>query len=184
MDLGKYARYAVVTLCGLLLFFLGSSLPFQEASIALVSLFAVVLLTVALSYGNRTPSGGLFFGLFTSFSFLLGFFLMSCVWELSTSHPYIIGPVGKDRGLTILLNLLGAYGPGMLSAVSAFASIGLFFGILGYILGHISPQVSSAKPHAFRDYWSSIHLLGKSDRREYNTLDRKLNSWSLRKREW
>jgi hypothetical protein len=184
MNLGKYARYAVVTLCGLLLFFLGSSLPFQAEPIALISLFAIVLLTVALSYGNRTPLGGLFFGLFTSVAFLLGFFLMSCVWELSNYHPYIVGPVGIDQGLTVLLKVLSSYGPGMLAAVSAFASVGLFFGVLGYISGHISPQASSTQPHAFRDYWSSVSLLGKSDRREYSTFDRKLSSWSFRRREW
>jgi hypothetical protein len=184
MDLGKYARYGVVTLCGLLLFFLGSSLPFQDKSVALVSLFAIVLLTIALSYGNRTPVGGLFLGLFTSIAFLLGFFLMTCVWELSNYHPYIVGPVGIEQGLTVLLIVLSSYGPGMLSAVLGFASIGLFFGVLGYVFGHTLPQSSSAQPRVFRDYWSSINLLGKSDRREYSTLDRRLSSLSLRKGGW
>ena len=184
MNLGKYARYGSVTLCGLLLFFLGSSLPFQTNFMALVSLFAIVLLTVAMSYGNRTPVGGFFFGWFTSTSFLLGFFLMVCVWELTTSHPYIIGPVGKEWGLFLLTEVLASQGPGMLSAVFAFTSIGLFFGLLGYVFGHISLHVSVTQPRVFRDYWSSIHLLGKSDRREYNHLDRKLSSWSFRKKGW
>jgi len=184
MDLGRYARYAVVTLCGLLLFFLGSSLPFQAKSVALVSLFAIVLLTVALSYGNRTPLGGLFFGLFTSIAFLLGFFLMTCVWEISNYHPFVVGPVGIDQGLTVLLQVLGSYGPGILSAVFAFASLGLFFGVLGYISWHISPRVSSTQPRVFRDYWSSVNLLGKSDRREYSTFDRRIRSWSIRKGGW
>jgi hypothetical protein len=43
MNLGKYARYGIVTLCGLLLFFLGSSLPFQTNLMALVSLFATAI---------------------------------------------------------------------------------------------------------------------------------------------
>ena len=184
MNLGKYARYGVVTLCGLLLFFLGSSLPFQTNHMALVSLFAIILVTVAMSYGNRTPSGGFFCGVFTSASFLLGFFLMTCVWELTFSHPYIIGPIGKEYGLLLLTQLLYSYGPSMLSAVFAFASIGLFFGLLGYVFEHVSPEVSITQPHVFRDYWSSIHLLGKSDRREYSSLDRKLSSWSLRKKGW
>lgn len=185
MNLGKYARYGIVTLCGLLLFFLGSSLPFQTNLMALVSLFAIVLLTVAMSYGNRTPVGGLFFGLLTSTSFLLGFFLMACVWELAFFHPYVIGPIGiEEYGLFLLTEVLSSYGPGMLSAVFAFASIGLFFGLLGYIFGHISLHVSVTQPRVFRDYWSSIHLLGKSDRREYSDLDRRLSSWSFRKKGW
>ena len=184
MNFGKYARYGIVTLCGLLVFFLGSSLPFQTDFMALISLFAIVLLTVAMSYGNRTPIGGLFFGLFTATSFLLGFFLMACVWELSTSYPYVIGPIGKEWGLFLLMEVLASYGPGMVSAVSAFASIGLFFGLLGYVFGHISLHVSVTQPRIFRDYWSSIHLLGKSDRREYSQFDRKLSSWSLKKKRW
>lgn len=184
MSLGKYARYASVTLCGLLLFFLGSSLPFQTDLMAIGSLFAVVLLTVALSYGNKTPLGGFFFGLFTSTSFLLGFFLMTCVWELSTFHPYIVGPVGREYGLFILTEILNSYGPGMLSAVFAFASTGLFFGALGYVFGHTSLQASVSQPRVFRDYWSNVHLLGKSDRREYPQLDRKLSGWGIRKKEW
>jgi hypothetical protein len=184
MTLGKYARYGVITLCGLLLFFLGASLPFQPNLIALASLFAIILLTVAMSYGNRTPLGGLFLGVFTSSSFLLGFFLMTCVWELIFFHPYMVGPIGKEYGLFLLTDLLYSYGPGMLSAVFAFISIGLFFGLLGYVFGHISLHVSMTQPRVFRDYWSSIHLLGKSDRREHSRFDRKLSSWSLRKRVW
>ncbi len=196
MNLGKYARYGVTTLCGLLLFFLGSSLPFQTDLMALVSLFAIVLLTVAMSYRNKTPLGGFFLGVFTSTSFLLGFFLMTCVWELVTPlweileilaqgmYPYIVGPIGKEFGLSLLTELLSSYGPGMLSAVFAFTSIGLFFGLLGYVFGHISLHVSATQPRVFRDYWSSIHLLGKSDRREYRRFDRKLSSWSPRKRGW
>jgi len=184
MSLGKYARYGVTTLCGLLLFFLGTSLPFQEDLVALVSLFVIVLLTAAMSYGNRTPLGGFFLGVFTSTSFLLGFFLMTCIWELSTSHPYVIGPIGREYGLFLLMDVLSSYGIGMLSAVFAFTSIGLFFGLLGYVFGHTSLHVSATQPRVFRDYWSSIHLLGKSDRRECRRFDRKLSSWSLRRKGW
>jgi len=184
MNLGEYPKYAVITLCGLLLFFLGSSLPFLTDIAALVSLFAIVLLTVAMSYGNRTPLGGFFLGIYASTSFLLGFFVMTCVWELATVHPYVVGPVGKEYGLFLLMQVLSDYGLHMLSAVFAFGSIGLFFGLLGYVSGHISLHVSVTQPSVFRDYWSSIHLLGKSDRREYDSFDRKLSSWSFRKKEW
>ncbi len=198
MDLGEYSKYAVVTLVGLLLFFLGASLPFQPNMVALVSLFAMVLLTVAMSYGNRSPSGGLFMGIFASVVFLLGFFVMTCVWELSSPYsltpspfkpgellPYIIGPVGfSEGGLDLLTRVLSSYGLQMLSAVFAFASIGLFFGTFGYISGRISLHASTTQPRVFRDYWSSVLRLGKSDRREFDSFDRKLSTWSFRKREW
>jgi hypothetical protein len=184
MKFGSFAWRAAATLCGLLLFFLGSSLPFQTDLMAIVSLFAIILLTVGISYGNRTPIGGFFLGVFTSASFLLGFFLMTCIWELSSSHFYAIGPIGKEFGLSLLMGVLHSYGTGMLTAVSALASIGLFFGLLGYVVGHVSLQDSVARLSVFRDYWSSIHLLGKSERREYIYLDRRLSSWSIRKKEW
>jgi hypothetical protein len=74
--------------------------------------------------------------------------------------------------------------PSIISAVLAIASIGLFFGLLGYVFEHISLQVSVIQPRLFRDYWSNIHFLGKSDKREFSSLDRKLSSWSIRKIEW
>ena len=197
MDLGEYPKYAIVTLAGLLLFFLGASLPFQPNTAALVSLFAMVMLTVAMSYGNRSPSGGFFLGVFASITFLLGFFVMTCVWELYQpfsvtpspfqpgEHPYIIGPVGFSEGsLDLLTRILSSYGPQMLSAVFAFASIGLFFGTFGYVSSRISLHASTTQPRIFRDYWSSVLQLGKSEKREFDSFDRKLSTWSFRKREW
>ena len=82
------------------------------------------------------------------------------------------------------MDILTFYGPGLLSAITALASIGLFFGTLGYIFGHISMEVNVTRPRIFRDYWSNINLLGKSSQREYQNLDRKLGSWSFRKKGW
>jgi hypothetical protein len=96
MDLGEYAKYAVMSLVGLLLFFLGASLPFQPSIVALFSLFVIVLLTVAMSYGNRSPSGGFFLGVFASITFLLGFFVMTCVWELY--QPFSVTPSPLQPG--------------------------------------------------------------------------------------
>ena len=181
MNLGKYPRYAIVTLCGFLLLFLGFLafllLPFFSFS-TVFTLLITVLLTVALSYGNKTPLGGLLLGVFTSASALLGFFLMTCVW-------YMVERASTtELELKELTKALFSIGPSMLSAVSAIASIGLFFGLLGYVFKHISLQVSVTQPRVFRDYWSSVHLLGKSDKREYSDLDRRLSSWGIRKKGW
>jgi hypothetical protein len=61
MGLGKYPRYAVVTLCGFLLFFLGF-IAFYTFYTAFISILVVVLLTVSVSYTNRNPLGGLILG--------------------------------------------------------------------------------------------------------------------------
>jgi hypothetical protein len=182
MELGNYPRYAAVFLCGLILFLLGF-LAFMTWITALVSLVAIVLLTVSMSYKNKTPLGGFFLGVFASTSFLLGYLFLLCVSELS-SRTFS----GLNLGFEFLMEVFGVgeFGrlPSIISAVLAIASIGLFFGLLGYVFEHISLQVSVIQPRLFRDYWSNIHFLGKSDKREFSSLDRKLSSWSMRKAEW
>jgi len=59
-----------------------------------------------------------------------------------------------------------------------------FFGLLGYVFEHISLRITVTHPRLFRDYWSNIHFLGKSDKREQSSLDRRLSSWSIRKKNW
>jgi hypothetical protein len=175
LDLGKYPRYGVVTLSGFVLFFLGFFvfLPLPSYSIfAISSLIAIVLLTVALSYGNGTPLGGFLLGLFTSVSFLLGFFLRTCVCHMVE--------YGRSSDVYLLPKVLVPYVPRLSSAVLAIASLGLFFGLLGYVFGHTPLRLSVTEPRIFRDYWSSIHRLGKSDRREYDNMDRKLGVWSFK----
>ena len=136
-----------------------------------------------MSYRNRTPLGGSILGVFTSTVFLLGYFLMGCVREVSQYGP----EYHPEFHIDFLRQLLGFGEFGhikwsMLSAVAALASIGLFFGVLGYVFEHISLRVSVTKPLVFRDYWSSVHLLGRSDTSEYSDLDRKLSIWSFRKK--
>lgn len=181
---GKYPPSPIIVLCGLFLFFLGF-IAFQTANSAFVSLFAIVLLTVCLSFRTRTPLGGLLLGLFASTAFLLGYLFMGCVTEVSQYGP----DHSPEEHLKFLTQLVGsdefAYVKwSLLSAVSAISSIGLFFGMLGYIFEHISLEVTVTQPGVFRDYWSNVHLLGKSDRQEYHALDRKLSSWSIGKKEW
>ncbi|UCC33472.1 MAG: hypothetical protein JSW53_00205 [Candidatus Bathyarchaeota archaeon] len=162
-----------MTLCGFLIFFLGF-VAFYTFVTAFISLLIIVLLTVGVSYMNRSPLGGLVLGVFTSSVFILGFFLMGCIWESPLNFlQYMLG-----------FGLFEHIKWGLLSAILAIASVGLFFGTLGYVFEHISLRDSVTQLHVFRDYWSNIHLLGKSTKREYGTLDRRLSSWSFRRRRW
>jgi hypothetical protein len=145
----------------------------------ILTLFIVVVITIALSYGNRSPVGGLVLGFFASTSFILGLFVTICNWELSVAIT-----AKRDWTLGFLGEILSVYGLGFLSAALALSSIGLFCGLLGYVFGHISIDVPFTQPRIFRDYWSSVLQLGKSDKREYVSLDRKLSSWSLVKKGW
>jgi hypothetical protein len=145
----------------------------------ILTLFMVVIVTVALSYGNRSPAGGLIMGLFASISFILGLFMTICIWEMSVA---IAG--NRDWTLGFLGSILSIYGTGFLSATFALCSVGLFCGLLGYVFGHISVDAPFTQPRVFRDYWSSVLQLGKSVKREYSDLDRRLSSWSLGKKGW
>jgi len=145
----------------------------------ILTLFVVVVVTIALSYGNRSPTGGLILGFFTSISFILGLFVTICTWELSEAIS-----ANRDWTLDFLGRILSVYGIGFLSATLALCSIGLFCGLLGYVFGHISLDVPFAQPRIYRDYWSSVLQLGKSDKREFSSLDRKLSSWSWGKKGW
>jgi len=178
--MGEYPKYAVIMLCGFLLFFLGVVLIFERNTmLRILTLFAVFIVTIALSYGNRSPVGGLVLGFFASISFILGLLVTICNWELSAAIA-----ANRDWTLGFLGEFLSVYGVGFLSAAMALCSIGLFCGLLGYVFGHISMDAPSTQPRIFRDYWSSVLQLGKSDKREYSYLDRKLSSWSLGKKGW
>ncbi len=124
MEIGGYARYAAVTLSGLILFFMGTLQVFMKGY-DLIPIFALFLLTAIISFHNKTPSGGLFYGLFTSVSFLLGQFLSLVIVELGL----LIGGAGNvDQGLSVFLSVVSIYVPNMASFSVAFASLGLFFG--------------------------------------------------------
>ncbi len=180
MNMGEYPKHAVIMICGFLFFFLGFALLFERDTLLnILTLFVVVVITIALSYGNRSPVGGLVLGFFASISFILGLFVSICSWELSEAVV-----ANRDWTLGFLGGFLSAYGTGFLSAAVALCSIGLFCGLLGYVFGHISTDVSFTQPRIFRDYWSSVLQLGKSDKREDSYLDRKLSSWSLGKEGW
>jgi len=179
LDLGNYPRHAAFSLSALILFLLGF-IVFWTWETAIISLVAIILFTVFASYKNKTPLGGFFLGAFASLCFFLGNTLFICVSELgfsiSQGHP--------ATGQILAYVLLALKLPSLISAVAAIASIGLFFGLLGYVFEHISLRVTVTHPRLFRDYWSNIHFLGKSDKREQSSLDRRLSSWSIRKKNW
>jgi hypothetical protein len=179
MDLGKTPGHATIAIISLLIFFLGFSFRFQRTIMETISsLILMIFLTVAISYRNRTPVGGFVIGLFTSLSFLLGDIISLCVLNITiATNP-------QNLSLAFLIEYLSNYGLGLLSGIIAIASVGFFFGLLGYVFQNISLKEPTTKPLLFRDYWSSVHLLGKSERREYNDLDRKFGTWRFQKRSW
>lgn len=180
MEFGEYAKYAVVSLSGFALFFLGVMLPLLKG-FELIPIFALFLLTVIVCFNNKTPLGGLFYGLFTSISFLLGNLLTIVFFEFSL---VVANGSLAERGLDIFLVLVADYVPEMVSFVAAFASLGLFFGILGYVFNRSSPETILGPLRHYRDYWSSIHALGKSDKREYSDLDRRFGRFNVTKKDW
>jgi len=180
MEFGEYSKAAVVSLSGLVLLFLGAMLPLLT-DFELIPIFALFLLTVIICYNNKTPLGGLFYGLFTSVSFLIGNLLTTLFIEYSL---IIGGGSLTEEGLGLFLILVTDYVPEMVSLVVAFASLGLFFGILGYIVKRSSPDTIINPPRHYRDYWSSIHSLGKSEKREYSDLDRRFGILGLTKKDW
>jgi len=180
LEIGGYARYAAVTLSGLILFFMGTLQAFMEGY-ELIPIFALFLLTAIISFHNKTPSGGILYGVFTSVSFLLGQFLSIVIVELSLLAG---GSGALDEGFPVFVRVVSVYVPNMVAFAVAFASLGLFFGLLGYIFGRSSPDTVLNAPRSYRDYWSSIHHLGKSEKREYSDLDRRFSSWSATKKGW
>lgn len=180
MEFGEYAKYAIVSLSALILFFFGITLPFLKG-FELIPIFILFLLTAALCFNNKTPIGGLFYGIFTSTSFLLGNLLMAVFIEINL---ILSNSIMEQRSLALLLGVISGVLPEMISFIAAFACLGLFFGLLGYIYNLSSPNTIISQPRHYRDYWSSIHSLGKSEKREYNDLDRRFGGFSLTKREW
>jgi hypothetical protein len=180
VEFGEYAKYAVVSLSGFTLFFIGVTLPLLKG-FELLPIFALFLLTVLICFNNKTAVGGLFYGVFTSATFLIGNLLTVIFIELNliTANASM-----ADQGLSFFIILIKDYIPEMISFVAAFAFLGLFFGMLGYIYNLSSPNTIVSTPRQYRDYWSSIHSLGKSDKREYSDLDRRFGGFALTKKDW
>lgn len=85
-----------------------------------------------------------------------------------------------DQGLDFFVIVISDYIPEFVSFVAGFASLGLFFGLLGYVFHQTAPETLTNPPMHYRDYWSNIHSLGKSQKREYPEIDRRFTSSSLK----
>lgn len=175
MEPGDYIKSAIVTISGFILFFMGILLPIMK-DYELIPLFILFFLTATISFYNKTPSGGLFYGLFTSICFLIG----NLVTVVFIEYNLIIENSITDQGFTLFLGLISDYVPEFISFIMGFGSLGLFFGLLGYVFHRTSTEIIQYPPIYYRDYWSSIHLLGKSQRREYSELDRRFATSSLK----
>lgn len=175
MELGDYTKSAIVTISGFVLFFMGILLPLMEG-FELIPLFVLFVLTVAIGFHNKTPLGGLFYGLFTSICFVIGNLLTVVFIEYSL----IVSNVITDQGFTVFLTVASVLVPEFVSVVLGFGSLGLFFGLLGYVYHRASAETMKYPPIYYRDYWSSIHSLGKSRRREYSEFDRRFATSSLK----
>jgi len=173
MEYGKYNKSSLIVLIGFLLFFLGTSLPFQPEFLVMLSSLIVGLIIMFLSFKNRSVLGGFLLGIYATTSFVLGFFLMTIVIDINL---YFSTGTNQIPSLSILINLVSAYGFGIFFMEIAYAGTGLFFGLLGYIFENALPHVIEKKqPYLYRDYWSNIHKFNKNKRKESPYLDRRLS---------
>ena len=174
MNFGKYVTPSLIVLSGLILFFLGCSIPFQPEIAVTISTIILGLFTVVLSFKNKNALGGFFLGIYTTASFLLGLFLMLIIFELNVF--FSSGIVGEVPGFSLILEVFSKYGFGMLWLFLSYALLGLFFGLVGYIFDNTLPKIVEIKqPYLYRDYWSSVLGLGKNVKGDYPYLDRKLS---------
>ena len=176
MELGDYLKSAIVTISAFILFFIGTLLPLMKG-FELIPIFILFLLSALVSFYNKTPLGGFFYGIFTSICFLIGNLLTIVFLE----YTLILNESSiANQGLALFITLISDYVPEFISFVSAFASLGLFFGLLGYLFNKTNPEVLVNAPLFYRDYWSTIHSLGKSKKREYPDYDRRFSPSSVK----
>ena len=174
MNFGKYVKPSLIALSGLILFFAGCSVLFLTELYVSISSLSVGLFTIVLSYKNKNVLGGLFLGMYTTASFLLGLFLMTIIIEVNIF--FSTGIVGEVPGFSLILDILSRYGFGMVWMFLAYAITGLFFGLVGYIFDNTLPKIVESKQlYLYRDYWSNVLGLGKNFKGDYPYLDRKFS---------
>ena len=176
MDFAGYSKSVIVSLSGFILLFIGILLPIIQ-EFQLIPIFILFLLTATVSFLNKKPLGGLFYGLFTSMSLLIGNLLTVLFIEYSlifTENSI------AEQGLSIFISIIQTYIPEFISFIIAFTTLGLFFGLMGYVFDNSSLETILNPPLHYRDYWSSIHSLGKSRKREYDKLDRRFGTDSFK----
>ena len=95
---------------------------YQEPLVQFIALLLLVLTASSLSYLNKGLKGGV----------VIGASLLTVLWlgfMMRTMKIYEDPLLGRLNSLQVIR----LYGPGALSSVLAFTSIGMFFGLVGYI---------------------------------------------------
>lgn len=172
---GKYTRSSLMMGLNLLLFLLGilvvdirgNTLSFNY-TLVISTFFIGFVIVVGLSFLNRSMAGGMVIGLSLSGSYWVGF-LTGLLIKLQFSSN---------------TDALRAYGPYALYVSATFSALGLFFGFLGYLTEHLFVENPNVETYVFRDYWSSVLSLGKSSRREFQDLDRRMTRAHVAAKDW
>jgi hypothetical protein len=174
---GKFTNSNLVIFLNFVLFFFGfifvtlikEEMSADEFNAVFIMFYTIVILLITgLSFNSHSPSGGIVIGLSFSGSFWIGFLIDQVI-------NYKIGQ-----------NLIESeyYVYYIIFTTLAFLAFGLFFGLLGYVSDQLLVESPISETYIFRDYWSSVYTLGKSNRREFNDLDRKLTRVHLTARNW
>lgn len=172
---GKYTSSSLVMGFTVLFFFLGvlvvdvyeNALSFNY-TLVITTFFIGFLTVIGLSFMNRSPIGGIIIGLSLSGTYWVGF-LTGLLIKL------------QFRSNTEALRL---YGPYALYVSIAFSTLGLFFGSLGYMTERLFVENPVVETYIYRDYWSNVLSLGKSNRREYPNIDRRMTRTHVTVKDW
>jgi hypothetical protein len=163
----------LITGLSFLLFFLGylswdavegsESLDLYQEPIAEYSALILTILSVIfISYKNKSPVDGLIVGASISSTYWIGFLVRTV--EIYRAPKW---------GLYSSIQAVRIYDSGALSSIIAFASMGMFFGLLGRIYDRLILEKPIEEVYVFRDYWSNVYSLGKNMRREISDLDQR-----------
>ena len=156
-------------LLGFAFFYIIEILSTEDISAGFVVFYILVALAIAsISFINQSPTGGIVIGISFSSTFWVGFM----------ANQFVLYGINKnqiDAGFYLIY---------ILYATLAFTIIGLFFGFLGYISDKLLVENPVSESYIYRDYWSNVFSLGKSTRREVNTLDQKLTRIHLTATDW
>ena len=172
---GKYTSSSLVMGLTALFFFLGvlvvdvyeDALSFNY-TLVITTFFIGFLTVIGLSFLNRSPIGGSIIGLSISGTYWVGF-LTGLLIKLQFSSN---------------TEALRQYGPYALYVSLAFSTLGLFFGSLGYMTERLFVENPVVETYVYSDYWSNVLSLGKSNRREYPDIDRRMTRAHVTVRDW
>ena len=172
---GKYTRSSLVMGLNFLFFFLGllvidviENTMWFNYTLVIITFFIAFLVVVGLSFLNRSPIGGIIIGLSLSGSYWIGF---------------ITGLLINFR-FSSSIEPLKLFGPYASYVTGAFSTLGLFFGLLGFISEQLFFENPNLEAYIFRDYWSNVFSLGKNNRREIRNLDQRMRRAHVTAKDW